>query len=244
MRVLSLVHQWDAASGVFADAVAEAGHELVERNAAEDGVPDEEFDSVLVFGGAMHVDQEDSHGWLREEDAYLRRSVEAGVPVLGVCLGGQLLAKALDAPVRRMPSPEIGWHEVELTPEAGEDPVFGALPRRFHSFQWHSYAFDVPPGAVLLARNERCPQAYRAGEAAWGLQFHAEVTRATLEDWIESSKRDDESTVDLALLRTESDERIGRWNELGKEICRGFLAAAERSRTRGATTRATSPRSS
>ncbi len=244
MRVLSLVHQWDAASGVFADVVAETGHELVERNVAEIGVPRERFEAVLVFGGAMHVDQEERHGWLREEDAYLRRLVEEGVPVLGVCLGGQLLAKALGATVRRMPSPEIGWHEVELTPEAAGDPVFAALPERFDSFQWHSYAFELPASGVLLARNERCAQAYRAGAAAWGVQFHAEVTRATVDRWIESSQPEDDGALDVTRLRTASDRHIGRWNELGRQICERFLALAAGLTAPGATTRATSPRSS
>jgi GMP synthase (glutamine-hydrolysing) len=244
VRVLSLVHQWDAAGGVFADVVREAGHELVERNVAEAGVPDGPFGAVLVFGGAMHVDQDDRHGWLRDEDAYLRQLDADGVPVLGVCLGAQLLAKALGAPVRRMPSSEIGWHEVELTPDARDDPLFGALPTRFDSFQWHSYAFSVPPTGVLLARNERCPQAFRAGGTAWGVQFHAEVTRASVEDWIESSRPEDDDALDPAALRAETEERIGRWNWIGKEICRRFLGVAETATPRGATSRATSPRSS
>jgi GMP synthase (glutamine-hydrolysing) len=245
VRVLSIVHQWDAASGVFGDVVAERGHELVEWNAAaEQRLPAEAFDAVLVFGGAMHVDQEERHGWLREENDFLRRLVAERVPVLGVCLGGQLLAKALDAPVRRMPSPEVGWFEVELLPEAADDPLFGGLPARFDSFQWHSYAFKAPRGAVLLARNERCSQAYRAGDAAWGLQFHAEVTRETLEYWIESSNPEDDGAIDLARLRTESAERIGRWNELGRQICGGFLSLAERLSPGAATIRATSRGSS
>ncbi|HEX2044521.1 MAG TPA: type 1 glutamine amidotransferase [Gaiellaceae bacterium] len=244
MRVLSLVHQWDAASGVFGDVVREAGHELVERNVAETGLPEEPFGAVLVFGGAMHVDQEHRHAWLHDEDAYLRRLAAESVPVLGVCLGAQLLARALGAPVRRMPSSEIGWHEVELTPEAGDDALFAGLPARFRAFQWHSYAFAVPPGGVLLARNERCPQAYRAGETAWGVQFHAEVTPESVEDWIESSRPDEDGALDAAALQTETGERIGAWNRLGGEICRRFLVAAEAAIPRGATTRARSPRSS
>jgi GMP synthase (glutamine-hydrolysing) len=244
VRVLSLVHQSDAASGVFGDVVREAGHELVERHVAEAGVPEESFGAVLVFGGAMHVDQEDAHGWLRDEDAYLGRLVADGVPVLGVCLGGQLLAKAFGARVGPMPSPEIGWHDVELTDEARGDPLFGGLPRRFPSFQWHSYAFDVPRDGVLLARNERCAQAYRIGERAWGVQFHAEVTHASVEDWLQSSRPEEDGALDEAALRRETEERIDSWNRLGKELCGRFLAVAGRATARGATTRATSPRSS
>ena len=128
MRVLSIIHQADAASGVFGDAVRERGHELDEwdiSRSPDPPAPIELYGAVLVFGGAMHADQEERHGWLREENALLQRLHADGVPTFGVCLGGQLVAKALGAAVRRMPSPEIGWFDVKLTPEAAEDPVFG-----------------------------------------------------------------------------------------------------------------------
>jgi GMP synthase (glutamine-hydrolysing) len=245
MRVLSLVHQPDAASGVFADAAAEAGHALDEwllpRRKAPPA-PLEEYGAVLVFGGAMHVDQEDRHGWLRDELGLLRRLLADDVPLFGVCLGGQLLAKALDAPVRRMPSPEVGWFDVRLTPEAADDPVFGRLPERFTSFQWHTYAFELPAGAVALARNDRCLQAFRAGASAWAIQFHAEVTAESVQEWTRTSKPEDDGPVDFSQLAAESRERVPAWNALGKGLCRRFLEFADA--TRGAaTTRATSLRS-
>jgi GMP synthase (glutamine-hydrolysing) len=246
MRVLSMVHQIDAAAGVFADAVAERGDVLDEwviPESPQPPAPIDEYGAVLVFGGAMHVDQEDRHGWLREERRTLQRLVEDEVPVLGVCLGGQLLAKALHGHVRRLPSPEIGWVDVELTPEATDDPVFAELPSRFSSFQWHLYHFELPDGAAPLARNDRCLQAYRAGAAAWGIQFHAEVTHASVEDWARSSNPAEDGSVDVERLLEETEGHIGAWNAFGRELCGGFLALAEASPTRGATTRATSPRS-
>jgi GMP synthase-like glutamine amidotransferase len=246
MRVLSIVHQADAASGVFADAVAEGGHELdewlVSRREAPPA-PVEEYGAVLVFGGAMHVDQEDRYGWLRDELELLCDLHARDVPLLGVCLGGQLLARALDAPVRRMPSPEVGWFDVRLTPEAADDPVFGGLPERFCSFQWHSYRFELPANAVPLARNDRCLQAFRAGGSAWGIQFHAEVTAASVEDWARTSKPKDDGAVDLPRLVAESRERMAEWNAFGKELCGRFLEVASRATRAGATTRATTPRS-
>jgi GMP synthase (glutamine-hydrolysing) len=223
VRVLSLVHETGAPSGVFGDAVREAGHELVEWNVTEEQGAPFEPDAVVVLGGPMHVDQEDTHGWLRQEDALLRRWFAEGVPLLGVCLGGQLLAKALDSPVRRMATPEIGWSEVELTREAGDDPVFAELPERFEACQWHSYSFELPLGAVPLAANARCLQAFRAGDSSWGLQFHAEVTGETLAHWIENSTA---GPFDPVRLRAESRERIDRWNEIGKQICTRFLEVA------------------
>jgi GMP synthase (glutamine-hydrolysing) len=246
MRVLSLVHQPDAASGVFADAAAEGGHELDEwlvPRRRKPPAPLEDYGAVLVFGGAMHVDQEDRHRWLRDELDLLRRLLADGVPLFGVCLGGQLLARALDAPVRRMPSPEVGWFEVALTREAADDPVFGGLPARFTSFQWHSYAFELPPGAVPLARNDRCLQAFRAGASAWGIQFHAEVTGDSVQGWARTSKPEEDGAVDFRRLAAESRERIAEWNALGKELYGRFLEEAASVTQAGATTRATSPRS-
>jgi GMP synthase-like glutamine amidotransferase len=246
MRVLSLVHQPDAASGVFADAAADAGHELdewlVPRRKAPPA-PLEDYGAVLVFGGAMHVDQEDRHRWLRDELELLRGLLANDVPLLGVCLGGQLLAKALDAPVRLLPSPEVGWFDVALTPEAADDPLFGELPGRFSSFQWHSYAFELPQGAVPLARNEHCLQAFRAGESAWGIQFHAEVTGPSVEEWARTSKPEDDGAVDLPRLAAESRERIAEWNAFGKKLCGRFLEVAAQATRAGATTRATIPHS-
>ena len=230
MRVLSIVHQPDAASGVFADASADAGHELDEwliPARPEPPAPLESYGAVLVFGGAMHVDQEDRHGWLRDERILLQRLVADGVPVLGVCLGGQLLAKALGAHVRRMPSSQVGWFDVELTPEAADDPLFGALPARFSSLQWHTYRFELPDGAVPLARNDRCLQAFRFGPSAWGIQFHAEVTRESVADWIESSKPEDDGALDVERLRSETEVRIAAWNAFGRDLCGRFLAAAK-----------------
>lgn len=244
MRALSIVHQRDAGSGVFAGAVEEAGHELDEWVIAERREPPAELESygaVLVFGGAMHVDQEDRHGWLRDERVLLRRLVAEEVPVLGVCLGGQLLAKALGAHVRRMPSSEVGWFDVDLTEEAASDPLFAGLPTRFPAFQWHTYRFELPEGATALARNDRCLQAFRAGTAAWAIQFHAEVTRGSVEVWIRTSKPEDDGAVDFPRLLAESERRIAGWNALGKELCQRFLAVADPSPA--ATTRATSPRS-
>ena len=244
MRVLSITHQPDAASGVFGDAVRERGHELDEWLISSDPEPPEpveSYDAVLVFGGAMHVDQEERHGWLREENALLQRFVAEDVPTFGVCLGGQLVAKALGAPVRRMPSPEIGWFDVDLTPEAADDPVFAGLPERFAAFQWHSYHFELPADGFALARNDRCLQGFRVG-SAWGIQFHPEVTPEDLAEWLRTADPNEDGPIDVEALRAESEQRIEAWNELGRELCGRFLAVAE-ARRPGATTRATSPHS-
>jgi GMP synthase (glutamine-hydrolysing) len=231
VRVLSIVHQEDAASGVFAEAVKERGDQLTEWVISNGSPPDppDSYNAVLIFGGAMHVDQEPAHPWLRDEDDLLRGLAAQNVPMLGVCLGAQLIAKTLGGRVGRMPTPQIGWFDVEQTPEAADDPVFSHLPKRFSSFQWHSYAFDLPPNAVPLARDSACLQAYRAGKIAWGIQFHAEVTKESVDDWFRSSKPPD-APLDFDAVRRDTDEKITAWNDFGRRLCSAFLNAASSTR--------------
>jgi GMP synthase (glutamine-hydrolysing) len=230
MQVLAVVHGDEVRSGVFADPIAAGGHELEEWSIARRPAPSrplEAYDAAIVFGGSMHADEEETHPWLRDEEVLLRRFLDARKPVLGVCLGGQLVAKAAGAWVGRASQPEIGWHAVDLTPAAASDPLFARLPRRFQALQWHYYAFELPHGAVELARSPVCSQAFRFGELAWGVQFHPEVTLAMVEQWLVEPEEID---FDRDALRRETRARIEEWNALGRELCAGFLRVVERLR--------------
>jgi len=233
-RILALIHQEDARSGVFGELTVALGHELEEASLALDRPPSRLphlYDAVMVFGGGMNVDEEDRHPWLRDERALIDELLRRERPLLGVCLGAQLVAQVAGARVGRAErGPEIGWHEVELLPGARGDPLLGSLPARFSAFEWHLYGFEPPPGAVELARTAVGSQAYRVdGAPAWGIQFHAEVTRATLGSWLGSYSRDADARaagVDPERLAAQNEREVGRWNELGRVICRGFLDAA------------------
>ncbi len=235
MRVLAIVHQRDAGPGVFADAVRAHGGLLDIWFRAESGSPPSEparYDAVMVFGGAMHADHERKHPWLRDQKALLRGLLERGVPTLGVCLGGQLLAEAAGATARRAREPEIGWHEVEVTPEGGADPLLAPVAPAFTAFQWHSYEFPLPAGATALARSAVCLQAFRAGSGV-GIQFHAEVGAADAEAWIDDYRSDEDAVrigVDPDALRRETRASIGPWNEFGRAFCARFLDAVPRPR--------------
>jgi GMP synthase-like glutamine amidotransferase len=116
---------------------------------------------------------------------------------------------------------------VDLTGEP--DPLFDGLPERFEAFEWHSYRFELPPGATALASNTAGLQAFRARRRVWGVQFHAEVTAETLGGWFERYRGDDdvrEAGVDLDAVAGETPERIRAWNEFGAELCARFLAQA------------------
>ena len=230
--MLSIVHQEDAGPGVFAEAIAAAGGEidnwLLPRNPEPPADP-LGYDAVLVLGGAMNVDQENAHAWLAGEKALLAELLERGRPLIGLCLGGQLIAEAAGAAPARAARPEIGWHRVELTPDGAEDPLLAPLAPGFEAFQWHSYEFPLPPGAVPLARSEVCLQAARIGEAAWALQFHPEVSGADARWWIEDYRSDPDAVamgIDPVALGAETEEKIAPFNELGREICGRWLEAA------------------
>ncbi|HSC73807.1 MAG TPA: type 1 glutamine amidotransferase [Gaiellaceae bacterium] len=225
MDVLAVIHGETVRSGVFGDAVEARGHRLEEWSLASGTSlprPLDAYGAVFVLGGAMHADQEGHHPWLREENLFLQRLLDIRKPVLGVCLGAQLLAKAAGAPIGPASEPEIGWCGVELTDDAADDPVLGDLPVRFDAFQWHYYKHGLPAGAVELARNDVCTQAFRLGDSAWGVQFHPEVTFTQVEAWMA-----EDDPVPPGLL-DQTRERIGDWNELGKRLCDAFVAVAER----------------
>ena len=224
MRVLSVVHELDAGPGVFGDFPTWV---------PSTGPPPHDFDALMVFGGSMHVDQDDEHVWMDAEKRFLRDALERGVPILGVCLGSQLLAEAAGATPHRSDEPEIGWYEIEVTDAGADDPVIGPLAPSVELFEWHHYVSPLPPGAVELARTPLCTQAFRVeGKPAWGLQFHAEVTRETLWGWLDGWGNSEAVQTDLdpERIRSESELRIEEQNEVGRGIAARFLAEAARAR--------------
>jgi len=229
MRVLAIVHGENAGPGIFGEETLAAGHTLDVASFAYGGRPAGSFDALMVFGGAMNVHEVHGNPWIEEEREFLAGVLEDGIPTLGVCLGGQLIASVVGAAVGRVSTPEIGWHDVTLMPEAADDPVLGGLPLLFRAYQWHSYGFALPAGAVALARSPICLQAYRLGDAVWGTQFHAEVTEEICRSWIDDFRSDPDAVaqgLDPDAARAECAANIERWNELGRQLVGGFLAVA------------------
>lgn len=240
MRLLSIEHQDDAGPGVFGEAIAASGARL-ERwlIAADPGPPAHPagYDAVLSFGGSMDVDQGHKHPWLGAEKALIGALLAAGTPFLGVCLGAQLLSEAAGGTAHRLARPEIGWLEVEVLAAAAGDPLLGPLAPGFEGFEWHSWGCGAPDHATVLARTPACTQAFRIGELAWGIQFHAEVTATDAEAWITEHESESEAKrlgIDPDELRARTAPRIAAWNELGRSLCRRFLAAVEARRGAGA----------
>ena len=234
MRTLAISHQRDAGPGVFADAIAAGGDELdVWEIDSGDGPPADPFgyDAVMTFGGAMNVDQPEEHAWISPELDLLAGLMDAGVPLLGVCLGSQLVAKAAGGEARRAREPEIGWHRVAVTGEGSGDPLLAPLAPEFEAFGWHSYEAVPPEGAAILARSDVCVQAFRIGDRTWGVQSHPEVSAADAAHWIDDYRSDPDAVrigIDPAVLGPETESRIAAWNEVGRSLCGRFLDAASR----------------
>ncbi len=160
----------------YADADALAEHAMEET---------EEDDGLIVLGGPMSAYENDRYPFLDTVVERIRRQLDAGRPVLGICLGAQLLAAAAGARVYRgADGKEIGWGEVELTDAGAADRLWAGFPRRFNTFHWHGDTFELPAAAEALARSIRYVQAFRIGRLAYGVQFHPEVVPSQLEAWI------------------------------------------------------------
>jgi GMP synthase-like glutamine amidotransferase len=173
-------------------------------------IPDAEaFDTLIMMGGPMSVNENDIYPYIKEEEELVRDFIFKDKRILGICLGAQIMAKALGARVYKGKQKEIGWYDIELTSEGIADalmrrlavhPHVGDLWRRFKVFHWHGETFDIPRGAVRLASSDLFPnQAFRYGKNAYAFQFHIEVTKEMIYDWLK------DENIDKASLKKETE---------------------------------------
>lgn len=196
--VLAIRHVPHEDLGLLAEGLAAAGIAIDYRDVYSGNLrhfEPSDFAGLIVMGGPMSANDADHDRLLALEIEWLHSALRANMPVLGICLGAQLLARAGGARVYRNRVKEIGWGEIEFTSHAHSDPLFSGSAGSEMTFHWHGETFDLPEGAVLLASSAACRhQAFRLGSQAWGLQFHCELTPSLLEQWIS----DDEMCADAA----------------------------------------------
>ncbi|HKY61975.1 MAG TPA: gamma-glutamyl-gamma-aminobutyrate hydrolase family protein [bacterium] len=186
----------------------------------------EGLSGVIVLGGPMSANDGEELPFIREELRLIEEAMKLELPFLGVCLGSQLLAKALGKRVYRGEAKEIGWYPLWMRPEAKQDPLFQDFPAKLEMFQWHGETFELPYGSTLLASSQLyLHQAFRYGKAAYGLQFHAEMTPEMIAEW----EREGRAEIERAGLKArwesieaENDRHLPRLRSLGEAAMRGF----------------------
>lgn len=231
-RILVFQHVAAEPLGTLDPLIRRRGHRI--RFANFEREPDQQpqvdrYRGLVVLGGPMNVAEADARPHLRTELRAIERMLELGRPVLGICLGAQLLAHVLGAPVRRHDRPEIGWYDVETTDAGRDDPVLSPLGARSPVFQWHACRFDVPDTAVHLARGDGCEQqAFRYGDNAYGFQFHLEMDQPLVERWLARPEYRDELAAsglpqDADAIRAQTAERIGAMQARADAVFNNFL---------------------
>jgi GMP synthase-like glutamine amidotransferase len=219
MRVLFIQQEHTCAAGLVGDSFAALGYDIeeftvvpAERHHAPDVTvtfPDPlRYDAIVALGATWAVYDDAIGNWIHDEIAFTRKAIAGGVPVLGICFGGQMLAAALGGEVARAPEPEIGWYTIDAAAPNGTGPgLISAGPW----FQWHFDRFTVPAGVPVLARTPLASQAFTAGRSL-GLQFHPELTPSVLSGWL-----DDGGDAELAAQGIDPEALIARTRDLAGE---------------------------
>lgn len=231
-RVMVFQHVPAEPLGTLDPMIRNRGHRIryVNFHREPDARPDMgRYDALIVLGGPQMPDQGDRHPHLNVEMRCIEEALKRDVPVLGICLGAQLLAYTLGGGVRAMPEWEIGWYDLEPTHQSAADPLFCALVEPHPVFQWHGYTFDLPRDAVHLAQSRTCEnQAFRYGHHAYGLQCHLELDERLINRWlslpeyVEDLHRNGRGDS-VESVRRQTHELIGRSTELSHEIFGQFL---------------------
>ena len=183
---------------------------------------------IVILGGPMNVYEEDRYPFLKDEDLFIKEAIQRGKKILGICLGAQLIAKALGAKVLKSPVREIGWYDVSLTNEGSKDACFSFLPRTFPVFQWHEDAFEIPKAGKLIATSEFVVhQAFRYGETVYGLQFHLEVTEEMILEWMRTYEEElggsQRSLFSKLKILTDTEIQIETYTRRGMKFLKDFF---------------------
>lgn len=231
-RVLVFQHVAAEPLGTLDPMLRSRGHRIryVNFHRHPDALPDvSRYHALIVLGGPQMPDQDAIYPHLKVEMHCIEQALRRDIPVLGICLGAQLLAYTLGGGVRAMQQWEIGWYELQPTAVAASDPLFRALTGPRPVFQWHGYTFDLPQGALHLARSERCDnQAFRYGQHAYGLQCHLELDERLIQRWLSYPEyQEDLNTVgrgqDAQTIRSLTHELIGQSVALSYDLFGQFL---------------------
>ncbi len=175
--------------GTLNPLIKKLGHRIRYLNFSREGVrvpKIDNYDGLILLGGSQNIGEEDKYPYLNTEKKLILKAIELDKPVLGICLGAQLIASALGARVSRMKKEEIGWQELSVTKKGADDPVISCFRAKEQIFQWHGFHFEWPLDSVPLITGINCKQqAFRYKDNVYGFQFHLEVDSALIERWLQ-----------------------------------------------------------
>lgn len=228
-RLLIIKHAEHEGPGCIADLFSEDrwSVEILELSGTGIQLPNDldDIGGIVILGGPMNVYQEDAYPFLKDEESLVRRALIDEVPLLGICLGAQLIAKTCGAAITKSPKKEIGWFTVMKTPEGMKDNLFRGNRQHMTVFQWHEDTFDLPDDGVLLAKGRVCTnQAFRVGHNAYGLQFHIEATSEMVETWMRN-----ENEIDVKKILRDGRKIMEGFADQGKRVINNFKRIVESS---------------
>ena len=218
--------------GIFNPLLKQAGFRIRYVNYGRDAQARPNLDSyhgIVILGGPMNVDQVDDYPHLPIEIELIQEAIEKEIPMMGICLGAQLIAKALGAQIRKNPTKEIGWYDISPNDAGLADPLFKHFETTRKVFQWHGDTFDIPEGSVHLASSPTCSnQAFRYGEHVYGFQFHLEVDQGLIHNWLERPAYRQEienlgGAISPETIREETAQYIQQANALGSDVFQSFI---------------------
>ena len=225
MKILACTHIPQEGLGYLEELLPRLGvaYEYQELYQDSHPLPLKDYRGLIIMGGSMNVDQVQEYPFLRTDYHYIEEALKTDLPILGFCLGAQLLAKVLGEKVYKNSQPELGWYDLDLI-TSSESKIFQGFPQRCKVFQWHGDTFDLPQGAQLLASTTSCKnQAFSWQDRAFGLQFHLEVTVAMVDEWLQDTTTVKEWGFDPTPIKRATKQNIEGATALCSKLGQNFV---------------------
>ena len=231
MTILFIQHVRNEGPGSFKEGLDEMGvsSHILEIFSDKNFFLPTDCRGVIILGGPMNVDEESKYPFLKEEKEFIKDILKKEIPLLGICLGAQLIAQVAGGAVIKAQEKEIGWYPIRLTDAGEKDPLFQGLPKLFEVFQLHEDTFEIPPKGERLATSDGClNQGFRTGKRGYGLQFHLEANSEMVHDWLHS-ETEDQIVSNVEIVKRETSEKIQDCLKWGKKLLLNFLQIANHS---------------
>ena len=231
MTILFVQHIKNEGPGIFKEVLDEEGkscHILKTFSDERFSLP-LDCRGVIILGGPMNVDEESKYPFLKKEKELIENWLNKDIPLLGICLGAQLIAQVAGGKVLKADEKEIGWYPIRLTEEGEQDSLLKGLPKLFEVFQLHEDTFEIPPKGERLVTSDGClNQGFRTGKRGYGLQFHLEANSEMIYDWLHS-ETEDQIVSNEEIVKRDTSEKIQDCLKWGKKLLLNFLQIANHS---------------